>query len=54
MIVIICTGARTNIPNSYGITPLQRAEVALVEARDPKKRQQYEKVHKDIHIAHFN
>ena len=47
--VTICAGARVDIQNGDGNTPIQLAEEALGEKSDPKEKQQYEKVHEDGH-----
>ena len=47
---MLCLGARTNIKDNDGKTPLQVAkEQFLSRQSNPEARQHYEKVHEDTH-----
>ena len=52
MNVIICAGAKTDIHDEDGQTPLQLAEEKLADTTDPDRKQQYEKVNKGTHTCH--
>ena len=44
-------GARADIKDDSGNTPLQWAEEELTEQSDPERKQRHEKVHEDTHTC---
>ena len=56
MLIVPCTGARTDIEDDEGETPMQWVEEELADTDDPEEKQRYEKVLVDAHtivICHY-
>ena len=54
-VYFVCLGARADLKDKDGKTPLQVAEEWLAERSDPEEKQHSEKVHEDTHtIIHLD
>ena len=54
-VYFVCLGARADIKDEDGKTPLEEAEQELAKTSNPEEKQRYEKVHEDTHtITHFD
>ena len=52
-VYFVCIGARADIKNKEGKTPLQGAEEWLAEESAPVEKHYYEKVHEDTHTITY-
>ena len=50
-VYFVCLGARADIKDEDGKTPLEEAKASLAKTSDPEEKQRYEKVHEDTHTT---